>query len=37
MSREEFAKITPVRPPTVKRKIKPKDQRMGVFQFIAPP
>jgi len=34
MSKEEFAKTTPVRPPTVKRKMKPKDHNIGVSEEI---
>lgn len=30
MSTDEFASSTPVRPPTVKRKIKPNAHRIGV-------
>ena len=29
MSREELARIIPVKPPTVKRKIKPRAQSIG--------
>jgi len=32
MSRDEFARITPVRPPIVNRKINPRDhRRLGVI------
>lgn len=37
MSSDEFAKIIPVRPPTVKRKINPRAQRRGVSHFRFPP
>jgi len=37
ISMEELAKITPVNPPIVKRKINPKDQRRGGFIFILVP
>lgn len=37
ISREELAKTIPVRPPTVKRKIKPRAQRRGVSHLIDPP
>lgn len=37
MSREELARIIPVRPPTVKRKIKPRAHRRGVSHLILPP
>ena len=37
MSREELAKTIPVRPPTVKRKIKPSAHKRGVSHLIAPP
>lgn len=37
MSSEELAKTTPVSPPIVKRKIKPKAQRRGVSHLICPP
>jgi len=37
MSREELDKIMPVRPPTVKRKMKPRAQRRGVSHLITPP
>lgn len=37
MSREEFAKIMPVKPPTVKRKMKPRAQSRGVSHLMEPP
>lgn len=37
MSREELAKIIPVKPPTVKRKIKPRAHNSGVSHLIWPP
>lgn len=37
MSREELARTIPVSPPTVKRKIKPRAQSIGVSHLIAPP
>lgn len=37
MSREELARTMPVRPPTVKRKMKPIAQRRGVSHLIEPP
>ena len=37
MSREELARTMPVRPPTVKRKTKPRDHSMGVSHLMAPP
>lgn len=37
ISKDELARTIPVRPPTVKRKIKPKDQRRGVSHFTEPP
>lgn len=37
MSREEFAKTTPVRPPTVNKKIKPKVHIIGASNFTTPP
>lgn len=37
MSSEELASTMPVRPPTVNRKINPRDQRSGVSHLIAPP
>jgi len=37
MSREELASTIPVRPPTVKRKIKPRAHRRGVSHLIEPP
>jgi len=37
MSNEEFARTIPVRPPTVKRKIKPRAQSIGVSHLIVPP
>ena len=37
MSTPELANITPVTPPTVKRKIKPSANSMGVFKLIEPP
>ena len=36
-SSEEFAKTIPVRPPVVKRKIKPKAQSMGASYLIREP
>lgn len=37
MSSDEFARITPVKPPTVKRKIKPIAHNSGVSHLIIPP
>lgn len=37
MSRDEFAKIMPVRPPTVNRKIKPRAQSIAGDHLILPP
>jgi len=37
MSRDEFDRTMPVRPPTVKRKMKPKAHSMGVSHLIVPP
>jgi hypothetical protein len=37
MSIEEFASNTPVNPPTVKRKINPKDHNMGASKEIFAP
>lgn len=37
MSRDEFARTIPVRPPTVNKKIKPSAQSIGVSHLIAPP
>jgi len=37
MSIEEFASSTPVNPPTVKRKMKPKDHSMGASKEILAP
>lgn len=37
ISREELAKTIPVSPPTVNKKINPRDQSMGVFHLIVPP
>jgi len=37
MSREELASTMPVRPPTVKRKIKPRAHSIGVSQTMVPP
>jgi len=37
MSRDEFARTIPVRPPTVKRKINPTAHRSGVSHFTEPP
>jgi len=37
MSIEEFASKTPVKPPTVKRKIKPKDHSIGASKEIFAP
>lgn len=37
MSREELAKIMPVRPPTVKRKINPRAQRRGASKRMEQP
>jgi len=37
MSREELAKIMPVSPPTVKRKMKPRAHKRGVSHLMAPP
>lgn len=37
MSNDELARITPVSPPTVKRKIKPIAHNRGVSHLIMPP
>ena len=37
MSRDELANTIPVKPPTVKRKMKPSAHRRGVSHLIAPP
>lgn len=37
MSREEFARIIPVKPPTVKRKMKPSAHKRGVSHLMFPP
>lgn len=37
MSMEELANRTPVRPPTVNRKMKPKDQSIGESKFTEEP
>jgi len=37
MSRDELAKTIPVRPPTVKRKMKPMAHKRGVSHLSAPP
>lgn len=37
MSRDEFAKTIPVRPPTVNKKIKPRAHKRGVSHLIEPP
>lgn len=37
MSKEPFAKTIPVRPPKVKRNIKPTAHNIGVVNFILPP
>lgn len=37
MSKEEFAKTMPVKPPTVKRKMKPRAHSRGVSHLITPP
>lgn len=37
MSREELARTIPVSPPTVKRKINPRAQSIGVSHLIDPP
>lgn len=37
MSKEELAKMMPVSPPTVNKKIKPRAQRRGVSHLIVPP
>lgn len=37
ISRDELARTMPVSPPTVKRKIKPRAQSMGVSHLIEPP
>lgn len=37
MSRDEFAKMMPVRPPTVNRKIKPRAQSIAGDHLILPP
>lgn len=37
ISREELARTIPVRPPTVNRKMKPRDQSIGVSHLMVPP
>jgi hypothetical protein len=37
ISREELASTIPVKPPTVKRKMKPRAQSRGVSHLIEPP
>lgn len=37
MSREEFARTIPVRPPMVKRKMKPRAHNIGGSHLIVPP
>lgn len=37
MSREEFARTIPVKPPMVNRKINPKAQSIGGSHLIVPP
>lgn len=37
MSNEELAKIMPVRPPTVNKKIKPKAHNIAASHLIVPP
>lgn len=37
ISREEFERTIPVRPPTVNRKINPRAHRRGVSHLIEPP
>jgi hypothetical protein len=37
MSKDELAKIIPVNPPTVNKKIKPKAHRTGVSNFSCAP
>jgi len=37
MSTPEFAKITPVSPPTVNKKTKPTANSIGVLKLIEPP
>ena len=37
MSKPALAKITPVTPPIVKRKIKPKVKQVGINNWICPP
>lgn len=37
MSRDELARIIPVSPPTVKRKIKPRAQSIGASHLMEPP
>lgn len=37
MSREEFARMMPVRPPIVNRKIKPRAHSIGGSHLIVPP
>lgn len=37
ISREELARTIPVRPPTVKRKMKPRAHKRGVSHLIEPP
>jgi len=37
MSNDELARIIPVRPPIVNKKIKPRAQSIGVSHFMTPP
>lgn len=37
ISKDELAKTMPVRPPTVKRKIKPSAHKSGVSHLMEPP
>lgn len=37
MSREELARMIPVRPPTVKRKMKPRAHRKGASHLMLAP
>lgn len=37
ISRDEFARITPVNPPTVNRKINPSAHSIGVLHLMIPP
>lgn len=37
MSREELARIIPVRPPTVNKKMKPRAHKNGASHLIVPP